>query len=157
MKRAVQGFVTLTLMGWLAVALAATVMLSGTVIWWQSGRIDSLKATIKATEVLAEAAKEAAEKQRVRDKQKQEKTDAEFKVVRGALFIANGKLRDYAGRSLLPAAPAGSGESNGLCFSRAQLDRTLQNFTSGTAELVAECEIYRATLENAQKWAGETR
>lgn len=157
MKTHVQGFVTLTLMGWLAVALAATVMLSGTVIWWQSGRIDSLKATIKATEVLAEAAKEAAEKQRVRDKQKQEKVDADLKVTRSALLVANGKLREYAGRSLLPAAPAGSGEPKGICFSRAQLDGALQNFTSGTAELVAECEFYRATLENAQKWAGETR
>lgn len=103
----------------------------------------------------AQAAAQKKENERITKENvsRKEKADAETTKLRTANATLSKRLRDNAGASVLPAPAPGAGSPDRACFGRADLDRALQRFTGGAAELVIQGDEARVGLDVARRWA----
>lgn len=143
----------------LYIILAALVAFGGTVAYGyvQTKRLASVKqeyATFQATvKAHGDAAEKRAREQEKADNERKSKYDKQINVLRRDNGILAGRLRDNAGRSVLPPPSANAGVTQYACFDRGILDGALRAFTVGIAGIVSEGDAVSAELANARAWA----
>jgi len=152
-----RGFIQLSLMGWVAVGAAVIILGLSVLLKIEKASHASTKKeyALFVAEVKAkgEAAEIKARAQEKADLAKKVKADEDYKKLLAANQSLNKRLRDNASRSSLPDAPADSRSPELACFSRADLDRALQRFTGGTAELIVEGTESALALDSVKRWA----
>lgn len=142
-------------------ALAALVVIGGASLFGyvQTQRLASCRQEFQAfqaqVKAIGDAAEIAARKQEASDKAKKEKIDRENIQLRRNNAILAQRMRDNAGRSVLPAAAPGSGRPDAACFQRTLLDDALRKFTQGTAGIAIDGDAAVTDLDSARKWAAE--
>lgn len=152
MKNPQSGFIELSLMGWVAVAGAVVVGLMYLRIQYLETKVALGEAFVTSVEVIGETARKAAKAKEREDLAKKEKADEELRKLRIANNALNQRLRDNAGRSVLPPTGTVAGVSETACFGRPELDAALQRFTGGAAELAIEGQQATDALNNAKRW-----
>lgn len=159
-KRAIKpqlGFLGFGLTGYIALGAAALILGLSVSLKVQSSRLASVKqeyahfvADVKAK---GEAAKVKADAEDKLNQKRKAKADADYKKLLAANTALNKRLRDNAGRSVLPDPGPTSGSAETACFGRPELDAALQRFIGGTAEIVISGQQATDALNNAKRWA----
>ena len=109
---------------------------------------------ITAQKVLAEEQVKRMQEKAARDVKAKEEADAQRTKDTAALQRTIKRLRDAnSGPSLVPTAASCAGSTEVAAFQRAELERTLRDFTAGIQELVAEGEQAVIDLDSAKGWA----
>lgn len=150
------------LMGW---QYAAYALVAGLMLGYVKGctdekeRFDSFKASVEAVG----KAQEAATKARIANNKKaKEEIDAQnVKALAGLsarLADARRRLREYASRSVVPAAPTTSGRPQGeVCYDNAELgrrvDEALRTFQERTLELIRRGEEAMIDRKSWSDWS----
>lgn len=115
---------------------------------------ESVKEAQAVAIVLAEQAKDAAEKQAAKDRKSKEKADAELKNARSAVLSLARQLRDARGAAnYLPPASPTSRRPDLACFDRALLEQATRHLDEGLSRLAEGCDQGAVDLANARKWA----
>ena len=140
------GFFALGIVGYAAIAVAVVVSLLMLALKVQTSRLESAQETIAAIKIQGEL----EEARRTKEK---ERSDADYKARIARLDRDSQRLRESAGKRVLPAAD-GSAES-AITFEYSELDGALQRFIGGTTELVIEGATAIEGLDNAKRWAAE--
>ena len=135
-----RGFLDLGIMGYAAIAVAVVVSLLMLALKIQTSRLEAAQETITQIKAVGELAEANRKKEK-------ERADEDYKRAKSQLDRANKRLRDSASSSVLPA----SAIAPGACISGADVDRALQRFTAGAAELIIEGGGAIEALDNAKR------
>lgn len=115
---------------------------------------ESVKEAQAVAIVLAEQAKERAEKQAASDRAAKEKADEDLKASRADAASLARRLRNArAASSYLPPASPGSASPSRAAFDRAELERAIQRLDAGVSGLIEEGDQARVGLDSAKRWA----
>jgi len=145
---------------WVYVAVGVLVLALGAGLRIQTSRLDAVKteyATFKAeVKVLGVQAQLAADKQKASDIKKQERVNAENKVLRSTNATLSRELRDSrTSSSYVPPATASSTSPNIASFSRSELERAIKHLDAGVSRIVEKGDQARIDLDSAKVWAQE--
>lgn len=159
----VTGFVTIPILGYVAIAALLVISGLGVAVKVQTSRLDALRAEYAqfkgGVEALGLAAKKATAEQEARDKANKEKADAENVHTTATLRADIERLRrdrDGARSRILPQTPGGSKCPDGqACFERAELERALRDYRSAIRGLVDEGSAVTVDLDTAKRWAAK--
>ena len=146
-----RGFISPTLLGVLGVAVVIGGL--GMAVKVQSARLEAANARIEGYKQAGEIALAYAKRKDAENKEKKEKTDADYKLSLAALRRDNKRLRDSADSSSLPPTSPGSPIPDRIAFDRPQLDAAIRGFTAGTAAIATEGAEAVNALNNAKEWA----
>jgi hypothetical protein len=148
-----RGFITLSLVGWIAVAGGAALLLSWGAVYVQTVRLDHAHDELKTIELAKQIQKQLTDSEIAKNaKLKKEKDDevkrrltaaAEFKRV----FDARG------GISLPPVEPAGSLDL--ACFDRPQFLAAINRFVADASRIAYEGDQTTIGIDTARGWIGE--
>ena len=151
------------LMGYVYAAVGVAVLALSGALWWQTERLaacrdefSQFKGGVAALGMAA--AKDAAEKD-MWNKLTKDKADAENAKTHATDRDTIKRLRDAndAGRSAVPAAPAGSSRPDLACFDRAEYQRAdgvaTQRLLEGARGLADEGTASTVDLNTAKGWA----
>lgn len=124
----------------------------------QTHRLKAEKAAYSAfradVRAKGEAAEKAAQEQVKRDQKAKESVDAQNRRLRAANdSLSRGLLDARTARGYVPAPSAGTGDPDRACFSRAELERALQQLDAGVSGLIGEGDTARVNLDSAKDWA----
>jgi hypothetical protein len=141
-----------------AIGALAIIALLGVALKIQTTRLSTLQATHDAfvlqTKLLGDIQEQETKATDLANTKLKEKLDAENATARAALADASRRLRNAnSGAGLVPPAPNSSSRADIACFSRAELDDALRNFTGSVGELVIEGESSTIDLDTAKAWA----
>jgi septal ring factor EnvC (AmiA/AmiB activator) len=140
--KSTRGFIQLSFLGWAAVGAFLLILGLSIALKVQSARLEAVQAEYGAfkTEVkrLGEEQEKKTKETIARDIKEKERRDADYKSRIARLERDNKRLRDSSGKSDFPAPASGSPNPDRATFDRAELNRALQRFTGGVAELVIE-------------------
>lgn len=145
---------------WVYVGVGLLVLALGAGLKIQTSRLDAVKteyAAFKAeVKVIGVQAQLAADKQKASDIKKQEKVNVQNKILRAANTALTRELRDSrASSNYVPAAPTGSTSPDIASFSRAELERAIQQLDAGVQGIVEKGDQARIDLDSAKTWAKE--
>lgn len=157
--RVPQGFLSLSLTGYLLLGMGAALALSLVLLQIEKSRVRSIKAEYAEFVNRVRVAGELAEKQRVekesQDKKLKERTDADYKTKLARLERDNKRLRDRTSGNVLPDPSPGSPDPSRVTFDRAEFERAVREFVSEIAGLAQEGDQAVIGLDTAKKWAAE--
>lgn len=152
-----QGFISLPLSVYIAIGAFAIITGVSAYAQWQKSRYESVKheyALFKSNvEALGKAAKLRADAENKLNLERKVKADESLRKLRIANESLNKRLRDNAGRSVLPDPGPSPGSAETACFGRPDLDGALQRFIGGTTELIISGQQAVDALNNAKDWA----
>ena len=145
-----------------AIAAAVVILGLGIGIKVQTSRLTSCKqefATFQAqVKALGEVAAAKAKAQETADKLAKEKADHENQALRADNAALSKRLRDARARSsYVPAAAAGSSHPDAACFSRADLERAIQQLDGAVQSLIEQGDQARIDLNTAKSWAASIK
>ena len=160
-----QGFITLPIMGWAAIAAGVVIVGLGIAVKVQTSRLDAVKAEYAqfkgGVQAIGEAAKIATAAREAADKDKKERADAEnlrAKRDLAGVYSAYRSLRDQRARgSVLPEAAPGSTGAATACFDRSALDRGMADadgvLQQGAEKILLRGDAAIVDLNTAKSWA----
>jgi hypothetical protein len=153
----VRGFITLSLMGWLAVAGGAALILSWGAVYVQTKRLAASQGEIAAFRAASQAAEEQAKKKTVADAKLKKEKDDETKRRIAGVESRYKRLLDANARGVLPPAePADSVAGTTLvCFQRDQFESAINGFIRDAAGIALEGDTASIGLNVARSWAAE--
>lgn len=149
-------------MAWGAIGAGLLILGLGLALKVQTARLDSCKAEYAAfvaqVKVLGEKAEREAKTKEATDLKAKEKSDADNAKLRTDNAALARRLRDArAGSRFVPPAPASSRRPDAACFSRAELERTLQRLDDEISGIVEKGDNYRIDLDIAKQWIQEIK
>lgn len=136
------GFFHLSLMGYAAITVGVVILGLSVALKIQTSRLESCQGTVAQIKAVGEA----EEAKRKKDK---ERADADHKRTIARLNADNKRLRNSAGRSVLPSAAS----APGTCVSGPDTERALGEFVRNATEIIIECSKAVEDLDNAKRWA----
>lgn len=115
---------------------------------------ETTKAAQAKAVIVAELAKERAEKETKRLLGVKEKADEENKDLRGKLAVSDKRLRDErARRSRVPPAPTGSKRPDLAAFDRAELERAMAYLDERGSDIARKGAEATVDLDTAKEWS----
>ncbi len=147
---------------WRVLLMGTIVLVLGTSTAYYRWQANRWEAKHEAFRIEVHSLAAAAEQKRIateaKNKKDKELADAKNAARLANLRAANQRLRDEINsRGILPPAAPGAADPGRAAFDRADLERALQQFATGVADLVREGDEARAGLDTAREWARETR
>ena len=155
-----RGFVSLSVTGWIMVAMGTVVAMLMLAVTIQTKRLDGCQIKhaefVAGVKVLGDAARAKAIADAKRDLLRKERSDAENTAALDAHAADLKRMRDAnPGGLRVPAAPAGSSRPDLACYSRAELGRAAGALAKGVRDLADEGDSAVINLNGAKKWATE--
>jgi hypothetical protein len=150
----VKGFITLSLVGWIAVAGGAALLLSWGAVYVQTQRLDAAEGEIAAFRAVSKAQEEVNRKKAEGDAKLKKEKDDEAKRKLAAADARYKRLLDSSGRISLPT-PEPSGSPDLACFDRTQFLGAINGFLAEVAGLAHEGDQKAIGLDIARQWAQE--
>lgn len=99
-------------------------------------------------------AQEARTKERILlDKQRKKEADNENRKLHADLDVATKRVRERARGSYVPPAAPGAKRPELAAFDRAELDRTIREFTQEVAGFIEQGDQARLDLDTVKRWA----
>jgi len=149
------GFITLSLTGYIALGCAAIIAVVSGYAYIQTKRLEACKSEFQVfkseVERLGNEAKLKAELINKQNIKLKESADAELKKLRLANGDLSKRLRSDTDSGFLPRPEASTGVLEGACNADL-IDRALRDFAKGTAELIIEGQSAIDSLNNAKRW-----
>lgn len=137
-------------------SIAGAAVVSG--ILWYLWDCETTKTAMAKSVLLAEQARDRAEKKAKEDQKAKEKSDEDLKAARGAARSLAKQLRESRARgSVLPTSSPSARFPHLVCFDRSEFERATGRLDEGLSGLAEVCDQRTAELANARKWASERR
>ena len=151
------GFITLSLTGYIALGCAAVVGLVSAYAYVQTKRLEACKAEFQVfkaeVERLGLEAKEKAKQVEAQDKFKKEKADEDLRKLRSLNDDLSKRVRDNAGSSFVPSTGSVTGIPETACFNTEALDGAIKRFAERVTGITEQGQSAITDLDNAKRWS----
>jgi len=143
------GFITLSLTGYIALGCAAVVAVVSGYAYIQTKRLEACKSEFQ---VFKSEVERVAKEQDLNNKVKKQKADDELKKLKSVNADLSKRLRDNASTSFVqPSTDTGKPER--ACFDQSAIDSAIKRFAERASGIAEEGQSAIDSLNNAKRWA----
>lgn len=151
------GFITLSLTGYIALGCAAVISVVSAYAYIQTKRLEACKSEFQVFKSEVERLGLEAQKKKLQieaqDKLKKEKADEELRKLRMVNGDLSKRLRDNADSSFVPRTSSSTNEPERACFDQYSIDSAIKRFAERAAGIAEEGQSAIDSLNNAKRWA----